>query len=59
MFHMPVSCSFFIAYVMPAYLGTALTNQNFTREERAATECLVSFNVESFVFEFVTQKYKD
>jgi len=45
-----------------AYLGTTLTNQNYTQEEiksKKVRECLLSFDAESFAIQFAIQKYKD
>jgi len=45
------------------HLGTILTNKNFLQEgikEKIETrECLLSFDAESFVFQFALQEYKD
>jgi len=43
------------------YLGKTLTNQNLNQEEIKSrlTVCLLSFRTESFVVQFVIQKYKD
>ena len=42
------------------YLGTTLTNQySFQEELIKIRECLLSFSVESFVFQFSIQKFKD
>jgi hypothetical protein len=45
------------------YLGTAATNQNSNHEEiksrSKSGKCLLLFGVESFVFQFANQKYKD
>jgi hypothetical protein len=45
------------------YLGTNVTKQNYTHEEIKSRlksgECLLSFGVEYFVFQFTTQKCKD
>ena len=39
------------------YLGTTLTDQNSINEEIKSS--LLSFGVESFIFQFSKQKYKD
>jgi hypothetical protein len=45
------------------YFGTTLTNQNSIQEEIKSRlkswKCLLSFGAESFVFQFVIQKFKD
>ena len=45
------------------YLGTTLTNKNSIQEEIKnrfkVREFLLSFGVESLVFQFAIQKYKD
>jgi hypothetical protein len=45
------------------YMGTTLTNQNFTQEEIKSRlksgESYLLFGAESFVFQFAIQKYKD
>jgi len=44
------------------YFGTTLTYQNYTHEKiknRYVRKRLLSFGAESFVFQFVIQKYKD
>ena len=41
------------------YLETTLPNQNSIQEEIEIRECLLSFDAESFVFQFAVQKYKD
>ena len=45
------------------YVGTTILNQNFIHEEIKkkieVRECFLSFSAESFVFQFVIQKYKE
>ena len=41
------------------YLETTLPNQNSIQEEIEIRECLLSFDAESFVFQFASQKIKD
>ena len=54
--------SFFAGVEEFKYLGTTLINQNSIQEEiknNEVWEGLLSFGAESFVYQFVTQKFKD